>query len=164
MRHLILTLWKGLNYLIEVDKEGRLHWARNHEIVDTTAGHYKDSPNGGGIVLEDEPHKAEPNESTRQTFDASLSSLSLSGGSGSEVDQTAYHYAGDGSTGNHKWTAVFRKYFTVRGVANRMLRKTVKRNTWIYVTVGSLLRNSRTPNAEYFHCRTETVSRLISES
>lgn len=112
-----------------MDDEGKLHWARNRELVDTTAGHWKDSPDGGGIIPEDQPNKnkSEPNQG-RQSFD------SISSASSSSIGGAATHYAGDGSQSKNRWTAYFRKYLTVSGIANRLLRKTVKRNTWIYVT------------------------------
>ncbi|THV07694.1 hypothetical protein K435DRAFT_265613 [Dendrothele bispora CBS 962.96] len=43
------------------------------------------------------------------------------------------HYA-DPPKGKNRWSRTYHKYFTPKGILNRMLRKTVRRNTWIYVT------------------------------
>ncbi|KAJ7293492.1 hypothetical protein C8J57DRAFT_1269182 [Mycena rebaudengoi] len=47
------------------------------------------------------------------------------------VDNAATHYAG-AQGGKYRW---LRKRFTPHGIVDRLLRKTVKRNTWIYVSV-----------------------------
>ncbi|KAJ7900256.1 hypothetical protein B0H14DRAFT_3423642 [Mycena olivaceomarginata] len=49
------------------------------------------------------------------------------------LDTAAEHYAGT-QQGKYWLTREFRKRFTLRGIVDRLLRKTVKRNTWIYVS------------------------------
>ncbi|KAJ7038289.1 hypothetical protein C8F04DRAFT_1090143, partial [Mycena alexandri] len=55
-----------------------------------------------------------------------------------ELDTAATHYTG-AERGKYKLTREFRKRFTLHGVVDRLLRKTVRRNTWIYVSHSSLL-------------------------
>ncbi|KAF7320075.1 hypothetical protein MKEN_00791800 [Mycena kentingensis (nom. inval.)] len=104
-----------LNYLVEIDATGRLCWARNHELVDTTPGHWKDT-NGEGIVPD--------------TDGSIREALSRRNSSDSRLDTAATHYAG--VRGKYKLTREFRKRFTLHGIVNRLLRKTVRKNTWIY--------------------------------
>jgi hypothetical protein len=49
----------------------------------------------------------------------------------------ATHYASDSKSGNWLQRAVKRN-FTLKGLMNKLLKKTVKRNTWIYVSVGDI--------------------------
>ncbi|KAJ7706271.1 hypothetical protein B0H17DRAFT_919212, partial [Mycena rosella] len=117
-----------LNYLVEIDSLGRLCWARNHEVVDTTAARWKDS-DGHGIVPDD--------VSLRQALirGRSLeSTASHDSRDSAALDAAATHYTGT-QQGKYRWTRELRKRFTLHGIVDRMLRKTVKRNTWIYVSV-----------------------------
>ncbi|KAK1229667.1 hypothetical protein PQX77_007229 [Marasmius sp. AFHP31] len=117
-----------LNYLVDIDQEGKLRWARNNELVDTTPGHWKDSGDGSGIVPEDSSEQPRTPPEPRGSFE------SVSSVSSSSVDSNAAMHYVDESKGKHAWTRAFRRYFTVRGMLNRLLRKTVRRNTWIWVT------------------------------
>ncbi|KAK7468805.1 hypothetical protein VKT23_003306 [Stygiomarasmius scandens] len=126
-RIMYLSAEQRLNYLATVDEEGKLRWARNNELIDTSAGHWKDAGNGGGIVPDDLPDR--PISHQRDSFETSSSSSSSS----SEESNAAMHYAGP-PKGKNRWSRAFHKYFTVKGLLDRMLRKTVRRNTWIYVT------------------------------
>jgi hypothetical protein len=129
-------LFAGLNYLVEIDDEGRLRWARNHELVDTTAGEWKDSENGKGIIRDA--------VSLRQalvrgpSLESRESAVSTSTRDSAALDTAAEHYAGT-QQGKYWLTREFRKRFTLRGIVDRLLRKTVKRNTWIYVSVRFML-------------------------
>ncbi|KAF7347907.1 hypothetical protein MVEN_01548600 [Mycena venus] len=126
-RHSYLSTEQRLNYLVEIDSDGRLRWARNHELVDTTAGRWKDSENGNGIIADD--------VSLRQAIVRGPSlegSESVSSRDSVALETAATHYAGP--RGKYRLTREFRKRFTLRGIVDRMLRKTVKRNTWIYVS------------------------------
>ncbi|KAI3615067.1 iq calmodulin-binding motif protein [Moniliophthora roreri] len=118
-----LSSEQRLNYLATIDKEGKLRWARNNELVDTTPGHWKDSGDGSGIVPEDLPERP---IKERDSFESSVSSSSLD-------SNAATHYV-DQPKGKYAWSRTLRKYFTPRGILNRLLRKTVRRNTWIWVT------------------------------
>ncbi|KAF4573001.1 hypothetical protein EYR36_007511 [Pleurotus pulmonarius] len=109
-----------LNYLVEIDEEGKLRWARNHEFVDTSAGHWKEAGEGQGIVPDELPGGVVP--TTR-----------IDSGSSSVPPLDPQHYA-EPIAGKYRIARLFRKYFTIRGAVNRLLRKTVRRNTWIYVS------------------------------
>ncbi|KAJ8083943.1 hypothetical protein PM082_002710 [Marasmius tenuissimus] len=123
-----LKSWVGLNYLVDIDQEGKLRWARNNELVDTTPGHWKDSGDGSGIVPEDSSERSRTPPEPRGSFE------SVSSASSSSVDSNAAMHYVDESKGKNAWSRTFRRYFTVRGMLNRLLRKTVRRNTWIWVT------------------------------
>ncbi|KAI0053342.1 hypothetical protein FA95DRAFT_1481936 [Auriscalpium vulgare] len=114
-----------LNYLVNVDAEGKLHWARNNQLVDTTSGQWKDAGHGQGIVPLEVSDASEP-----QPLDAPVSSDSISSGAMSDA---AMHYVGP-PKGNNKVTRAFWKHFTIHGTIDKLLRKTVQRNTWIYVS------------------------------
>lgn len=58
-----------------------------------------------------------------------------------DQENAATHYAG-GPKGKHSWSRYIRRHFTPRGAMDRLLRKTVKRNTWIYVAVRAILKVS----------------------
>ncbi|KAF8213134.1 hypothetical protein K438DRAFT_1564531, partial [Mycena galopus ATCC 62051] len=113
-----------LNYLVEIDDKGRLRWARNHELVDTAAGRWKDSENGKGIV---------PDEISIMGGPSLQSTSSTTSRDSDALDAAATHYTGT-QKGKYRLTRELRKRLTVNGIFDRLLRKTVKRNTWIYVS------------------------------
>ncbi|KAI0961891.1 hypothetical protein AcW1_000854 [Taiwanofungus camphoratus] len=128
-RIIYLSVSQRLNYLVQIDNEGRLRWARNGKVIDTTPGRWKDVGGGGGIVPFDHPGRGSlaPRNSFGQLSSPSSSTLTISG------EATAMHYAGLSQTSNPIKRA-FRKYFTFHGLLEGLLRKTVMRNTWIYVS------------------------------
>lgn len=116
-------LWYlGLNYLVKIDSHGRLIWAKNNQFVDTAAGQWRDTGAGGGIVPFDPP------SSSRLRTGLSASSVS------SKQANAATHYTGK-AMGKYRWSKYLRRHFTPRGIVQHLLRKTVRRNTWIYVSV-----------------------------
>ncbi|KIY65136.1 hypothetical protein CYLTODRAFT_357304, partial [Cylindrobasidium torrendii FP15055 ss-10] len=125
-----LSTEQRLNYLVSIDSKGKLRWSKNNELVDTTAGRWKDSGDGAGIVPEDVPvsgtRPAGPTQ--RTSFSSSASSLS------SSDDSAAAHYAGE-KKGRNPVSKAFHRYFTLKGIFGKLLRKTIRKNTWIYVTV-----------------------------
>lgn len=114
----------GLNYLVKIDADGKLLWAKNNQLVDTTAGRWMDAGDGTGIVPQDLP------EDTPKKFRRTTSISSTS----SEQANAATHYAGQ-TLGKYRWTRYLRRHITPRGIMQRLLKKTVRRNTWIYVSV-----------------------------
>ncbi|CAK5280496.1 unnamed protein product [Mycena citricolor] len=64
---------------------------------------------------------------------SSDSSVDDDGSHTDALDTAATHYAGP-QKGKYRITREFRKRFTLRGVVDRLLRKTVRKNTWIYVS------------------------------
>lgn len=110
---------------MEVDK-GKLRWAKDKTLVDTTAGRWKDSGNGGGIV---------PDNTAGQTAQEETIAA-LSPASSQQEENTATHYAGDPAI-KRSFLKTVKRTFTVHGMVDRLLRKTIRRNTWIYVSVSS---------------------------
>ncbi|KAM0201277.1 hypothetical protein ACHAPA_002451 [Fusarium lateritium] len=117
-------------YLVEVDNEGRLCWAKNGQRIDTTI-QFKDSMLG--IVPVDDPtpaftaarlEESQPLEST----DSSSSDSSTE--SQREADRAAkYATPGfDNSQGVHRVSQI-----SASTVFNKMMRKSVRKNTWIFV-------------------------------
>ncbi|KAF9040530.1 hypothetical protein BJ165DRAFT_1350613, partial [Panaeolus papilionaceus] len=114
-----------LNYLVTIDNQGKLRWAKNNQPVDTTADTWKDAGEGQGIIPEKMTATQRP-----QFSDVRRSSANSSVESQLQ-DNAATHYAGGSTTKKHRW----RGRFTLRHAIERLLRKTVQRNTWIYVSV-----------------------------
>jgi len=113
---------------VKVDADGLLRWHRTGQLVDSTAGHWKDAGNGGGIVPILGPDKT--NLARRTSFE-SLSSISSSDDLEYDPESAAMHYASNGKKNN--WVSRnIRRNLTMKGVVERLLRKTVRRNTWIY--------------------------------
>lgn len=123
----------GLNYLVKIDADGKLRWERTGQLVDTTAGHWKDAGDGLGIVREEHPNRPDLGPRTSFASSGSLSSISVAPGEPSDGSDAATHYTGPES-GNWLQKAVKRN-LTLKGLTNKLLKKTVRRNTWIYVSV-----------------------------
>lgn len=118
-----------LNYLVKIDREGKLRWAKNSKLVDTSAGRWKDAGGGQGIVPqeaadEDAPPPRSSFDSLPVTADQTLTN---------EEKEVAAHYAGQ-AKGKNKLTKILKRHFTLNGMMDRLLRMTVKKNTWIYVS------------------------------
>ena len=127
-----------MNYLVIIDNEGKLRWARNGQLVDTAAGRWKDAGEGKGIVPFDEPiarQSLPPRHSFTASPPSSPSSTSASI-SGDEVN-AMMHYVGIRAQSKNPVKRILSRNFTLRGLLEKLLRKTVKRNTWIYVSVCS---------------------------
>ncbi|KAK4565560.1 hypothetical protein LTR86_004177 [Recurvomyces mirabilis] len=122
-------------YLVNIDRQGRFCWAKDGRVI-TTSHEWKDSVNG--IVPVDDPTPtwrevttgvaAEPTPSDDE--DSDLSSI----GGGSQEDESKYtneelHNAKGLGKLNH---------LSVDTVKNHLLRKTTKKNTWIFVADTSM--------------------------
>ncbi|KAI0756732.1 hypothetical protein C8Q80DRAFT_1091376 [Daedaleopsis nitida] len=127
-----------LNYLVTIDNAGKLRWARNGQLVDTTAGHWKDAGEGKGIIPFDDPSPGATSTSMPRHSSAAPSSRSSSSSSttslSSAEENAMMHYVGVQKRSENPVKRVLLKNFTIRGLLEKMLRKTVKRNTWIYVS------------------------------
>ncbi|KAF8203209.1 hypothetical protein BJ912DRAFT_347339 [Pholiota molesta] len=127
-----LSAEQRLNYLVKINDSGKLYWAKNNQLVDTTAGNWKDAGDGRGIIPQNMP-------SNGPWFGKGASSsmpATVPGDSDAGSDDqrhAATHYAGI-PKGDYKWSRYLRRHFTPRGMTQHLLRKTLKRNTWIYVT------------------------------
>lgn len=111
-------------YLVKVDAEGRLCWARNGERI-TTSLQYKDSV--GGIVHKDDP--SEPWAQNRPSRDSSSSddSSTPSRSSANNTDAYANHDL-ERANGLKKLTKI-----SASTILNQLLQKSVKPNSWIFV-------------------------------
>nr|XP_019050292.1 IQ domain-containing calmodulin-binding protein [Kwoniella bestiolae CBS 10118]OCF29222.1 IQ domain-containing calmodulin-binding protein [Kwoniella bestiolae CBS 10118] len=157
-RIMYLSAEQRLNYLVKVDKDGLLRWARNNEPVDTAAGKWKDAGEGNGIIPEDNlsdsdddrkdnyattsktpwkvqrPHKATSTSSPYgSASDLSVSSDSYSAESDLD-DNEDTHYVGLDKEEEKGWLERKKMRLTPGGMRKELLRKTVRRNTWIYVS------------------------------
>uniref|UniRef100_L2G8Q1 Iq calmodulin-binding motif protein n=1 Tax=Colletotrichum fructicola (strain Nara gc5) TaxID=1213859 RepID=L2G8Q1_COLFN len=116
-------------YLVQVDSEGRLTWAKNGERIDTTES-YKDSVHG--IVPADDPTPAwsQTNLPPPEGRDVDDSRSESSVESALEADRAAKYATPefDGATGMKKVS-----HISATTVFNKLLRKSVKKNTWIFV-------------------------------
>ncbi|KAI9163159.1 IQ domain-containing protein IQM5 [Paramyrothecium foliicola] len=114
-------------YLVTVDSEGRLCWAKNGARIDTTE-QYKDSIQG--IVPSDDPTPAfnpaaiPPEDAqSENSDDSSLESIR-------EADRAAKYTGSDGNEGKGVKKIT---HMSASTIFNKLLRKSVKRNTWIFV-------------------------------
>ncbi|KAL5518972.1 hypothetical protein ACEPAH_655 [Sanghuangporus vaninii] len=122
-----------LNYKVKVDEKGLLRWERNNELVDTTAGRWRDSGDGSGIVPFDVVAGDTPViHRTSFELDPSRSDRLSTVSAGSQDSQNATHYVETSKNKNpiQRW---IRRHLTIKGWTELLLRKTVRRNTWIYV-------------------------------
>ncbi|KAF9787240.1 hypothetical protein BJ322DRAFT_710730 [Thelephora terrestris] len=120
--------------LNSVDADGKLRWERTGQLVDTSAGHWKDAGHGRGIVREEHPDRPDLRPRTSFGSSGSPSSVSVTSDESEDSLETAVeHYTSDPQSSNWIQRAVKRN-FTLKGLMNKLLKRTVKRNTWIYVS------------------------------
>ncbi|KAL5534268.1 hypothetical protein ACEPAG_730 [Sanghuangporus baumii] len=132
-RIIYLSPEQRLNYKVKVDEKGLLRWERNNELIDTTAGRWRDSGDGSGIVPFDSVAGDTPVvHRTSFEIDPERSRRSFTVSAGSQDSQNATHYVETSEQKNpmQRW---IRRHLTVKGWTELLLRKTVRRNTWIYV-------------------------------
>lgn len=125
-----LSREERLDYLVKIDQNGRLCWAKNGAHIDTTTK-YKDSIHGIVPVTDTTPAYAPAEaEAARALHDDSSTSSSDSGDDAS-TSARAGKYATpelDGAKGLKKVTHV-----SAATIFNKLLRSSVKKNTWIFV-------------------------------
>lgn len=126
-RIMYLSPEQRLNYLVQIDSEGKVRWAKNGRLVDTTAGRWKDAGVGRGIVP-----LTHPEPTALQRRDSFDSASAASSSSNDDANQAMHYYAGGNMSKNP--VKRFLWNLTLRGIMDRLLRKTIKRNTWIYVS------------------------------
>ena len=127
---------------MQIDSEGKLRWARNGELVDTTSGRWKDTGTGEGIVPLNQPSPTGTPQQRHSFVAPSRSSSSSSSLSGEDLEQVMHYYDGQ-YISRSPWKRALWRNFTLKGLLDRLLRKTVKRNTWIYVSVSAVMRAYR---------------------
>lgn len=158
--HRYLSAEQRLNYLVKVDKDGLLRWARNSELVDTAAGKWRDSGDCSGIVPEETWKELHPEEAEREaelyrtgagsSSDLSISSMSSgwSAQSGLQENESTHYdeYNGDNLKG---WLGRKVEGVTPAGVKKQLLRKTLK-------YVAQILRTYRSGRMVADHTRRNT--------
>jgi hypothetical protein len=125
-----LTREERMKYLVVIDQEGRLCWAKNGERISTSM-EYKDSVNG--IVPKDDETPAYASggrlkKGSRRPSDVSSSSSDSSEHSDVEGEHYVNHDL-DKSKGLSKI-----KHVSAATVLNHLLRSSVKPNSWIFVS------------------------------
>jgi hypothetical protein len=131
-----LSREERLNYLVRVDEEGRLCWAKNGNRISTTPD-YKDSLNG--IVPKDDDSPAYgPNgqllhdgQSKNLRQKSSMSSMTSDSAS-EHSDVEGEHYVNE-DLGKAKGVSKI-KYVSAATILNHLLRGSVKPNSWIFVS------------------------------
>ncbi|KAM5377583.1 hypothetical protein ACJA88_006264 [Fusarium oxysporum] len=118
-------------YLVEVDNEGRLCWAKNGQRIDTTE-EFKDSIHGVVPVNDSTPafNAAAQPEDARSLESVSSSSSDSSLESRREADRAAKYATPDfdNSQGMNKVSQI-----SASTIFNKLMRKSVRKNTWIFV-------------------------------
>lgn len=126
---------------------GLLHWAKNGDPVDTAPGRWQDSGDGSGIIplqKDGEAHEGEGLQDDRSTISSGSSAWTSFDSPSSSDDglnpeeaqrrrDDAHHYAHYMVDSEDKKSHKAHK-FTTHGLMDRLLRKTVGKNTWIYVS------------------------------
>lgn len=136
-----LSREERLNYLVKVDKEGRLCWAKNGDRINTTT-EYKDSVNGIVPVDDDTPAYG-PNgrllhDGQSKTFRHSRSSSTSSNSSsdsGEHSDVEGEHYVNEDLDRAKGFSKI--KHVSAATILNHLLRSSVKPNSWIFVSHSS---------------------------
>jgi hypothetical protein len=122
-----LSIEQRLNYYVTVDRaDGRLRWHKNGRHVDTAPRTWVDAGPDVGIVPKDDADEDEEEEVAQSSSDAS-----------SALSDQAQHYAGHDHSRDPAPVGKFKDFLetlTVKGATDRVLRKTIGNNTWIYVS------------------------------
>jgi hypothetical protein len=133
-----LSREERLNYLVKIDKEGRLCWAKSNVRIDTSEK-YKDSIHG--IVPNTDPTpayvapetEAEPTSDTRKhelSMDETSESSINQGDKESESTTTDKYATSEFDQAPHMKKV---KYVSAATIFNKLLRSSIKKNTWIFV-------------------------------
>jgi hypothetical protein len=133
-----LSREERLNYLVTIDEQGRLCWAKNGERINTTP-EFKDSVNGVVPVDDDTPAygpKAKLHSGQSQMIRRS-SLISVSSSSSSASDAEAEHYVNEDLDKAKGISKI--KHVSAATILNHLLRSSVKPNTWIFVSFGITL-------------------------
>jgi hypothetical protein len=125
-----LSREERLQYLVQIDSEGRLCWAKNGERIRTTMD-YKDSING--IVPKDDstPSYAPGGKLERGPSRSSSTDSSSSASSAEHSNVEGEHYVNHDLKQSKGLAKI--KYVSAATVLNHLLRSSVKPNSWIFV-------------------------------
>jgi hypothetical protein len=134
-----LSREERLNYLVNVDDEGRLCWAKNGNRINTTM-EFKDSVNGIVPVDDNSPAFGPNGQVLHDGQSKNLrrgSTSSVSSDSGSEhSDVEGEHYVNEDLNKAKGVSKI--KYVSAATILNHLLRSSVKPNSWIFVSVPHL--------------------------
>ncbi|KAF4636683.1 hypothetical protein G7Y89_g1401 [Cudoniella acicularis] len=130
-----LSKEERLDYLVKINKDGRLCWAKNGALIDTTEK-YKDSIHGIVPDTDDTPAYAPPDGEVSHGMglsrpSSSTSTSSSAHGSSDNESARAKKYATpafDNAKGMKKV-----KHVSASTIFNKLLRGSVQKNTWIFV-------------------------------
>ncbi|KFY49893.1 hypothetical protein V496_09725 [Pseudogymnoascus sp. VKM F-4515 (FW-2607)] len=122
-----LSKEERLDYLVMIDGEGRLCWAKDGARIDTTTK-YRDSLHGIVPIDSDAP-MFQPSDGDHSL--ELLHTTSSSSSSNSETEAAAQHYATDNFDNARGVRKV--KHVSPATIFNKLLRSSVKKNTWIFV-------------------------------
>ncbi|KAF3051585.1 hypothetical protein E8E11_010871 [Didymella keratinophila] len=134
-----LSREERLNYMVKIDKEGRLCWAKNGERISTTT-QYKDSVNGIVPVDDDTPaygpngqllHDGQSKNFRHSSSSSITSSSSSSTDSGEHSDVEGEHYVNEDLNRAKGIKKI--KHVSAATILNHLLRSSVKPNSWIFV-------------------------------
>lgn len=127
-----------MNYLVEIDDKGLLRWARDHTLVDTSPGKWKDSGNGTGIVPRTSDTDIRPGLVPKRRTSFVISPPSSQMDSVQEIGtHNSSRETKDSSTVTKRSPVI--TWIKRRSLANplrkQLLRSLIARDTWIYVAV-----------------------------
>lgn len=135
-----LSAEQRLNYLIKIDLDGKIRWARNDQYVDTAAGIWTDAGEGKGIIKADDQQAFRMRPKQEGHTNAAVLSSSSKGQDSPDEEMVAKHYHGPSANKDlNFFQKIWKDSFTTHGIMDRLLRKTVKKNTWLYVAVSVLV-------------------------
>jgi hypothetical protein len=133
-------------YLVEIDDEGRLRWAKNGELITTSANDFEDSAQGivpkgtvepGATNAADRRVPDAPDDSNINHDLAKLSHLEIdsdSSSSSSAEQMPGASIPPKDSAPSHEPKRSRRVHVSPATLLNHLLRSSVKPGTWIYVT------------------------------
>lgn len=131
-----LSREERLQYLIKIDKQGRLRYAKNNELVNTNA-QFRDSLRGIVPINDPTPAFREdirfPNKQPLTTTHTSISDSdsSLSDADSDAASADGAHYVNHDLDQAHGLQKV--QYVSAAALLNHLLKSTTKPHTWIFV-------------------------------
>lgn len=126
-----LSREERLNYLVAVDKEGRLCWKRNGQRIDTSV-EWKDSAHGIVPVGDTStPEHAQQAAAEAAPAGRLPSEDGSNTNSSSSADERRDRYVNRSLEKSPRAKKVL--HVSPATILNHLLRKTVKKNTWIFV-------------------------------
>jgi len=130
-----LSREERMKYLVQIDGEGRLCWAKNGERI-TTSPDYKDSVEG--IVPKDDKTPAFGPGGKIEGADSrrSSSSSESSSSDGEHSDVEGEHYVNEDLAQAKGLSKL--KHVSAATILNHLLRGSVKPNSWIFVSVAPI--------------------------